>query len=816
MLSLTIRPSLPRIVAVVATTVALAACGSSDIGDRGGLVESAAVSAPRADDQPGAAAAPLGADAPVAVIEVLSSLPQQVSGGDARIRLRAPHALHDRIELWLNGAPIAPRWTAGGDDLEGMIGGLIDGENLLEARLAGAGPIAAIRLNNHPITGPIFSGPHQHPFVCTSPTEYGRQPLVDSLSPPGFPVRDEAGRTIGYSRNCTIAAFVTYWYRSTEDRWKPLPQDGSRPLDLATTVTLDGRTVDFIVRQERGTINRFLFSFAMLAPQGEDPSQPDLSLWNRRLVYFFQGGVGIGHSQGRYQDRAMEPAILGRGYALAFSSGNSTSTHNNLPLAGETAIMTKEGFIERYGLPLHTIGLGGSGGAIQQYYLAQNQPGVLDAALPVQSYPDMITQTIHVGDCELLEHYMDVTDRGNSKWRSTRKRSWLVGFNADDSFPDLYDQLAPVKVALGYSTSLGMTECSKSWRGLTPLVLNPHFGRAPNQELMEPAGLMESVKWTHYDDLRNVYGVDARGDPRTTWDNIGVQYGLQSLKQGLISPAEFLDLNAQVGGWKHPRDMVQEGLPLIGIAQGKSVSDMVLEALSHRSRFDPWSRRNMQLSPAPGIPAPRTRADPIATRAAYASGMVFTGVLPIPTIDNRQYLERELDMHNARQSFVVRQRVLQQMGHSEHLVIWFADTRPGYPRFEPWYDALAVMDEWLANMRQNPQLSIGQNRPARAIDSCFDIHGQLQHAGADAWHGILDALPAGPCTVAYPIYGTSRTVAGAPFDGSVFQCALKPVQTALIDGTYAPWMPNANDSARLTQIFPDGVCDYGKADQARP
>ena len=46
------------------------------------------------------------------------------------------------------------------------------------------------------------------------------------------------------------------------------------------------------MRQERGTINRFLYSFAMLAPAGEDPAQPDLSLWNGRLQYWFQGGVG--------------------------------------------------------------------------------------------------------------------------------------------------------------------------------------------------------------------------------------------------------------------------------------------------------------------------------------------------------------------------------------------------------------------------------------------------------------------------------------------------------------------------------------------
>ncbi len=34
--------------------------------------------------------------------------------------------------------------------------------------------------------------------------------------------------------------------------------------------------------------------------------------------------------------------------------------------------MTKEEFIERYGAPLYTVGLGGSGGAIQQYVYGQN------------------------------------------------------------------------------------------------------------------------------------------------------------------------------------------------------------------------------------------------------------------------------------------------------------------------------------------------------------------------------------------------------------------------------------------------------------
>ena len=83
--------------------------------------------------------------------------------------------------------------------------------------------------------------------------------------------------------------------------------------------------------------------------------------------------------------------------------------------------MTKERFIEGYGVPLYTVGVGGSGGTIQQYVYAQRHPGVIiDAAIPQYSYPDMVTQTIHVGDCELLEHYMDVTDGANPKWAGGR------------------------------------------------------------------------------------------------------------------------------------------------------------------------------------------------------------------------------------------------------------------------------------------------------------------------------------------------------------------------------------------------------------
>ena len=742
-------------------------------------------------------------------LRVLSSAPEYVSGGDARIEVRAPVGLHDKLELWLNGQPAAVALRRNANGLEGVVSGMRIGDNLLEVRHRSSGLRDALQLINHPITGPMFSGPQQHPFVCT--TNQGgvaRQPLVDIATPPGYRVTNAAGQLVGYSRYCSIDTFVTYLYRrASGGGLVALPADGSRPTDMGTVTLADGRTVDFIVRREIGSINRFLYSIAMLspAPAADSARQDDTRLWNGKLLYWFQGGVAIGHSQGTVHGGSLNPDVLALGMAIVHSSGNNTGTHYNMNLAGETAMMTKERFIERYGVPTYTVGLGGSGGAIQQYLIAQNHPGVLDGLLPVQSYPDMVTQTIHVGDCELLEHYMDATDRTNPKWRTTKNRTWLVGMNAEQGFARVNDPFAAAKTALGYSTAPGSTECIPAWRGLTPLAMNPLFGRAPNQQFYEPQSAIAAIRWTHYDDLRNVYGVDASAAARPTWDNVGVQYGLSSLKQGNITVQEFLHLNWHVGGWKHPSQMVQEGFPFLG-----SFSP---------ATFDPWSRRNMNLGSA-AQPAPRTAGDPMAMRAAYTSGHVFGGRLDVPAIDHRQYMERELDMHNSHQSFAVRQRVTQRMGHSDNLVIWFTETYTnppaGTPRASQTLEALAVMDQWLMNMRANPRAGVAANKPPLAVDACFDATGARMQVGGGVWDGILDAQPAGACTQAFPLYGTSRIVAGAPIEGGIYACARKPVAQAVADGTYAPWVPNATESAQLEQIFPQGVCDYSRPDTARP
>jgi hypothetical protein len=248
--------------------------------------------------------------------------------------------------------------------------------------------------------------------------------------------------------------------------------------------------------------------------------------------------------------------------------------------------------------------------------------------------------------------------------------------------------------------------------------------------------------------------------------------------------------------------MVTEGFPFVG---GFSPAN-----------FDPWSARQMNLSPDGGAtPAPRTEGDVEAMHAAYDSGIYFDGDIDIPIIDWRHYLEDDLDMHHTHQSFAARERMLDFDGRARNQVIWFTDARPARS-FDQTPMAFEVIDEWMRNIERHPHRSVAANRPARAVDSCFTTDGELIAAGSTVWNGVLDDEPAGECTQRFPIYSTSRRVAGGPFRGGVFKCQLQSVGDAIAAGVYGPWNPTPGERARLEQVFPTGVCDFSRPDVGRP
>ena len=410
-----------------------------------------------------------------------------------------------------------------------------------------------------------------------------------------------------------------------------------------------------------------------------------------------------------------------------------------------------------------------------------------------------------------MERYFDLeyTLDDASRWGSWLDRHFIEGLSTSDSaYVDPWS-------GSPFAPRPGSSACIKGWRGSVQLVLNPVWTDRRFLEALAsyryPPEVIASIKWTHWNDLGSIYPQDENGFALNTWDNVGVQYGLRALKAGAITTQEFLDINACVGGWKSQEEMVL----------GKYPWDPDADI----STFDPWDQSNMNLSPScksGGPPAPRTRGSITAMRAAYRSGHVFEGRLDIPVFDIRHYLEPVLDMHHTQASFASRARMVEARGHADNQVIWFVACeldpiilKKNCP-YDPTGDVLDIIDEWMSNHRCNFTGHVLKNKPAAAVDACFNEFGSVIYSGPDAWDGILNDNPDGQCATAFPISSTSRVQAGGSIKDDILKCALKPVTTALNDGTYGNAEVSDEQRRRLHAIFPSGVCDHSRPDVGKP
>ncbi len=646
-----------------------------------------------------------------------------------------------------------------------------------------------------PVT-PTYAGSLDYPFVCRTERSLLGQPLVDNQDQAGIAVYalDEDGtkneKIIGYSKDCSVNTRVLYYYRSSESgKFRPL----EKQQDDVEQLTIDGETVPFVVRLEIGTINRHIYIIALLRGPDDMPAAPDLKYWNRKLIYQLRGGVGIGRRQGRINPNyipSRNSDELRQGYAIVHSTANQTSTSYDIALAEDTMARVKRQFIARYGEPIYTIGIGKSGGAIQQYLIGQNRPGLLDGGIAMYSYPDTVTQITRVMDCELLEYYFDVVDADNEKWQKWSQRSWIEGFNASDDMPNPYAKVRALQaLTLGQwpGWSDGQTECTKSWRNLTPHIANPRYTYFAS--LFTPS-VVQQVPFTYWDNQKRIYGTDKHGYGRRTFDNVGVQYGLAALKRKQITIAEFLHLNANIGGWLPAADMQRERFWRSGGGESE-LADISI-----------WSRQNMT--------AARSEGDVEAMAAAYRSGDVFLGEMAMPIIDFRHYLEPELDMHHSLQSFVSRLRMLRGQGHADNQLIWFARLP-----YSPQSDALHLLERWLDNMRADEDLSVADAKPADATDRCYSDTGELIASGSTVWNGAWNGKEDGACMRKYPSYSNPRLVAGDDYAGDIFKCHLRSVDAAIADGVYAPIDVTAQRD-ELQRVFDSGVCDYSLGDVGRP
>ena len=283
---------------------------------------------------------------------------------------------------------------------------------------------------------PLYAIPPQYPFACGGERSGLGSPLIDNSERWGIRVSTPSDPAqAGYSKDCLHPTQAWYLYNRQGTRhFYPIDEANG---DIAQ-ISINGQSIDFIIRVEMGTINRFIYTLAALKGPNDTLDTPDGEYWNRHLIYQFRGGVGIGYRQGRtapdaIPERRFEQLKLG--YAVAYSTANQTSNHYDIWLAEDTALRVKRQFSALYGRPVATIGVGGSGGAIQQYLIGQNGSDLLDGALALYAYPDMLSQTLYAFDCELLEYYFDVSADSN-RWRHWQQRRLIEGLNSREYAAD--------------------------------------------------------------------------------------------------------------------------------------------------------------------------------------------------------------------------------------------------------------------------------------------------------------------------------------------------------------------------------------------
>ena len=680
-------------------------------------------------------------------LQVASSRAHLITGGDALVRVTFPADVDPTgLEVLVNGIDVTASFRPAAIDgeLVGLLTGLREGSNEIEARLPG-GARAWNALTNYPITGPIISGPHEAPFLCQ--TEEFELVTGEILGAP-------------LDEDCSITTRVDYVYLSAVDgdfKAYPPKSGGGTPADeVATTTTLDGATVPFVVRVQTGTVNRAIYQSALL----HDPTTaaPDpwtrSAGWNGKLVYTHGGGCRAGwFRQGAGAGQVLDEGLLAMGFAVTSASFNVFGNNCNDLLASETHIMVKERFVESYGEPIYTIGTGGSGGSYQSHQTADNYLGVFDGIIVSSSFPDVASATIFtLADARLLHHYFTSVAPNDF----TREQQRLVsGFGSWGSIANLSQGAARIDATFDAAApdeeqgaEVGMPELEALRYGTT----NPDGARA-----------------TVYDHTVNVYGTDpSTGFAGRPLDNHGVQYGLAALNSGHITTRQFLALNRDIGGFDAD--------------------------LNH-------------------VPA-RHRADPTAARRAADTGRILfggAGLASTPIIDYRSYTDQveRGDIHMIVHQFTTRARLERANGHADNHVMAVGG-QWGFTPERPDLGALfRHMDTWLMNIEAGDGAGTSRAdrvvaaKPADLVDNCWDTRGAERLNVREP----LSADGEGTCADMYPVYPTPRTVAGAPLTNDVVTCRLKPLDRAdyQVVFTDAEW-------SQLLATFPDGACDWTQPD----
>jgi len=670
-------------------------------------------------------------------IRTLSTDAALVTGGNVLVDITLPSAAAAAsLKVTAGGRDVTSAFAAApgspSNALNGLVSGLPNGRTSIEATVNGGR--AALEVMSYPITGPIISGAWQQPFVCQ--TEAFVLPNGSTLGAP-------------LDANCSARTVVQHVYLPTgppaDERqpFKPLPATGGLPADLAKTTTAAGQTVNFIVRVETGTMNRGIYQNAILHDPTTDPAPTPATPprgWNRRLIAMHGSGCPGGwYIQGAAQGvNILDPVRLGEGYAFFINTLNHPTNSCNAFLAGETTMMGKEHFIETYGVPVYTISAGGSGGAYTSLQIADAFPGLIDGVDIRATFPDALAIALAGLDSRLLAHYFKAT---NPAGFTEAQQVAVSGYQGMKAFIDAANQAQRTDPVAGRSDIEGY----QSARFNAAVPASAKYDATTNRSGSRP---------TVFDAAKNIYGVNpATGAALRPFDNTGVQYGLAAFNSGAITAAQFVDLNARVGGYDQDAGYVPS----------------------------------------------RTVGDTGAIRRAYQAGLMLGangGLTSIPIFDNATSNEAG-GYHYGWFHFALRERLRKANGGgSENMVMW---------RSISGMTGRQVFDQWMVAYKSDtsnaPQrVKVLRAKPKAAIDGCHDAAAQF----------VPDTLPfsskpVSKCSELYPVYSNPRKEAGGPLAADIMKCQLKPIGAK----DYAK-PPTAAELARLQAIFPGGVCDWSK------
>lgn len=690
--------------------------------------------------------------APWVTISVLSGRADLVSGGSAVVAI-SPAADAGDLTVTVDGRDVTggfARRSAGLLDgrLAAVVSGLHVGRNLVRATLPdGAG--AELTLTDHPNGGPLFSGPQPEPWTC------------------------ERGAT---DRKCDKPATFVYKYKSTDPTKVNLqPYDAAHPpSDVATTTTDQGVTVPYVVRIETGYMDRDQYKIAMLYRPGKPwtPFSPQQQ-WDHKLLIMHGASCAAQYKTGAAPDVTGSSNVtsptgryaLGKGF-MTMSTALDNSGHDcNVAIQAESLVMAKQYIATHYGLLRYTIGTGCSGGSLAVQWVANAYPGVYQGILPTCSFPDAMTSATQVADYALLERYW-LTLNGNS---ATRGVVW-----SPTQFGAVEGNLLPVDAALsvgclGVAPPYTPSKCPTGYlSGAVPYF--PCAGTTPKSRYnaaTNPGG----VRCSFFQLNKNLLGLRpkaewgaaekkiGRGFAQMPLDNIGVQYGLGALQRGEITPAQFADLNAHVGG-----------------------VDIDLN----------WRPQRLAAS--------RT-----ALANSYRSGLIneTNNLNQTAIIDCRG--PDPGAAHDAYRAFAIRARLDREHGGHGNQVIW-EGPEPIFADANCELNAFKAMDRWLSAVEhdgtdRSTASKLLADKPSDVTDECWSGVGVM------LWHSLCGSD-------VVPVYGTPRMVAGDPITTDANKCQLEPLDrssyTMTIAGVTTPVRFTAAEWSELRRAFPHGVCDFSK------